>query len=245
MLIRMMLVTVVSTVLAAGCASGPSQTAPAEDDGVQAAHEESVRTIELGGTLRVDSFHVAADEVVIAVEDLIIVSEGDIVLDGPILGGLVVDEHGVKRGASVTLWSSTKIIFNAAVRAGNGPEGGNTGRARRQCGHMIVGAPILELRADDFVRFEGGTGGAGGTGAEGVRAGTGGRGGMVQVYGQIFVHDSPPPEDSRAFMALIRGGAGGPGGRAGPGQDGGGGGGGGGATGGQFHDQLVIPGVHD
>ena len=71
------------------------------------------------GVHRVQSYVVRPDQAVLATSDLEIISVGDIVVDGPIIGHNAEDAAN-RAGVNITLRSATRIVLNAIVLRGTG-----------------------------------------------------------------------------------------------------------------------------
>lgn len=132
-----------------------------------------VPTRTVGGTLVVDSYLVGSNEVVGAQTDLHVVSRGDIVVSGLLLGA--PGDAGHPQGVSVTLESPTRIIILGDVSAGMGAANNQVQATGGDGGKIELRAPVV-LVVHDISGSRGGNGGPGGTG---------GTGGAVTVIGQL------------------------------------------------------------
>jgi hypothetical protein len=151
----------------------------------------------LAGVERTARFEVGSFDKVVADEDLVVLSSGDIVINGPIVAGSRTEKSRTGQGVSITLSTPKTIYINAEILPGRGVDasaaclpGGQGGSLILDAARIVIGVP--EIRA--------GAGGAGGPEAPG------GAGGDFVVGGRLI---SRLPVGARARLV---GGAGGPGG---------------------------------
>jgi hypothetical protein len=185
-------------------------------DGAHGGALQPADDIELGGRIAVGQVRIPAGVTVWVVEDLELVSAGDIVIDGALVARPATAGAAERDGASITLRSAGVIFVNGELRAGDGADGVHPGQAGGHGGGLLLQAAAI-VSARDLV---GGHGGHGGSGA------AGGDGGDALAYGDVV-----PPVDATGLEITLRAGDGGHGG---PGLAGGlvGGAGGAGGTGG-------------
>ncbi|MBL8991108.1 MAG: hypothetical protein JNJ48_05960, partial [Phycisphaerae bacterium] len=166
---------------------------PTVSPGAEAPSQMRVR--QLAGTVRVERFVLSANELARITDDVVIESETDIIIDGP----LAVDEPGAQRrhAPNITLRAARRVLISGAITPANG-RAGDPGLQGGRGTSLEIEAPLVvthgaELRA--------------GNGAEGVAA-SGGDGGSVIVRGRIVHAD-------RLARPVLRAGHGGRGGDGG------------------------------
>lgn len=182
-------------------------TVPPASDAIVIRHEI------LGGNLTVESLQVAPGVVAGFDRDLIVESEGDILILGK-LQGLPGDPARVElRGADLVLRSRTRIVIAGEILGAPGLDGREPGQAGGRGGHVVLDAPEIVIE-----RVEAGAAGHGAVGGDGGAGGT-----LYQRVGFAFREGSPGGFGGRAGEAGLasrdvrdgRGANGGAGGSAG------------------------------
>lgn len=143
----------------------------------------------INGTLSVSSFHVSEETVALVDQDLVVSSQGDIIIDGSIIGiegnltsTLSQALSNQTDAASITLTTPGKIIINGTIQAANGIDGQNGGN--------------IFLNAKEIVLNNHLTAGNGGHGSGyGM---DGGDGGSIFIDGTLVTPDNETPVNVQA-----------------------------------------------
>ncbi len=144
--------------------------------------------IHLSGVINTTVFEVAPTDRVIVEDDLVVFSDGNITIDGPMIA--------TKSGASISLVSPGVININATIRPGAGKDGDYL-EDGQDGGGLTLNAPRVILGVNELSAGDGGDGGDGGSGGEG---------GWVIAMGAVYTN---PWSAQMASVAAGQGGNGG------------------------------------
>jgi len=153
----------------------------------------------LAGVERTARFEVGRFEKVVVDEDLVVLSSGDIVVNGPIEAVARGLKSRSGQGISITLSTPKTIYLNAEVLPGRGIDASTACSAGGKGGSLILDAVRIVVGVPEI---HAGAGGSGGAGAPG------GAGGDFLAGGQLV---SRLPFQMRARLVAGAGGAGGAG----------------------------------
>jgi len=129
----------------------------------------------------VGSFHVPAGERVDLIEDFLLISEGDVVIDRALVAA--APPSGLD-GVDITIMSHTRIVVTGEIVAGAGLDGVFEQQGGRG-GNVYLEAPVIVTTSEVLVGGGGGRGGAEMAGPAGGQAGDGGGGGFFIVSGYL------------------------------------------------------------